>query len=74
MIPIYDMILVESKKILDVFDYQFANLYLGKNMKLSQEKLIQTLGRGKQVPYARQLICQDIIYATRLACSLKVTV
>ena len=39
-------------------NYQFANLYLGKDMKLSQEKLIQTLGRvgrGKQVPYAIRL-------------------
>jgi hypothetical protein len=26
-------------------NYQFANLYLGKDMRLSQEKLIQTLGR-----------------------------
>lgn len=36
-------------------NYQFANLYLGKDMRLSQEKLIQTLGRvgrGKQVPYS----------------------
>ena len=36
-------------------NYQFANLYLGKDMMLSQEKLIQTLGRvgrGKQVPYS----------------------
>lgn len=36
-------------------NYQFANLYLGKDMHLSQEKLIQTLGRvgrGKQVPYS----------------------
>jgi hypothetical protein len=39
-------------------NYQFANLYLGKDMMLSQEKLIQTLGRvgrGKQVPYAIRL-------------------
>jgi hypothetical protein len=35
-------------------NYQFANLYLGKDMNVTQEKLIQTLGRvgrGKQVPY-----------------------
>ena len=36
-------------------NYQFANLYIGKDMNVSQEKLIQTMGRvgrGKQVPYS----------------------
>ena len=48
-------------------NYQFANLYLGKDMKLSQEKLIQTLGRvgrGKQVPYSIRF--RDDAFATVL--------
>jgi len=48
-------------------NYQFANLYLGKDMHLSQEKLIQTLGRvgrGKQVPYSVRL--RDDAFATLL--------
>jgi hypothetical protein len=48
-------------------NYQFANLYLGKDMRLSQEKLIQTLGRvgrGKQVPYSIRF--RDDSFATVL--------
>jgi hypothetical protein len=48
-------------------NYQFANLYLGKDMHLSQEKLIQTLGRvgrGKQVPYSIRF--RDDAFATVL--------
>jgi hypothetical protein len=48
-------------------NYQFANLYIGKDLvsKLSQEKLIQTagrVGRGAQVPYSIRLRDDSFIH------------
>jgi hypothetical protein len=50
-------------------NYQFANLYIGKDLagKLTQEKLIQTagrVGRGAQVPYSIRL--RDDSFVTTL--------
>lgn len=46
-------------------NYQFAHLYVGKDLtKISQEKLIQTLGRvgrGKHVPYTIRLRDESFI-------------
>jgi hypothetical protein len=48
-------------------NYQFANLYVGKDLagKLTQEKLIQTagrVGRGAQVPYSIRLRDESFIH------------
>ena len=50
-------------------NYQFANLYIGKDLlsKITQEKIIQTagrVGRGKQVPYSIRL--RDEMFITKL--------
>jgi len=50
-------------------NYQFANLYIGKDLgvNITQEKIIQTagrVGRGKQVPYSIRL--RDNIFIERL--------
>jgi hypothetical protein len=50
-------------------NYQFANLYLGKDLlsTITQEKIIQTfgrVGRGKQVPYSIRL--RDTAYVQKL--------
>lgn len=50
-------------------NYQFANLYLGKDLAatITQEKIIQTfgrVGRGKQVPYSIRL--RDPSFVTKL--------
>lgn len=50
-------------------NYQFANLYIGKDLlsKITQEKIIQVagrVGRGKQVPYSIRL--RDEMFITKL--------
>ena len=50
-------------------NYQFANLYIGKDLvtKITQEKIIQTagrVGRGKQVPYSIRL--RDEMFISKL--------
>jgi hypothetical protein len=50
-------------------NYQFANLYIGKDLlsKITQEKIIQTagrVGRGKQVPYSIRL--RDEMFIAKL--------